>query len=108
MTANALPRIGFALFGMWCTQTLAQVNHLPIQTEPPAEVVASPQQWLAHQDWFCPPKQSYDAIKFALDIRKRMNALGANGWEVVGFSQVVVPVVNASCYVATYRAPKKK
>jgi hypothetical protein len=88
--------------------TLAQTTAPKIESEPPQEVVASLQQWVAHQEWYCPPKQNYDANRFVANIPKRMNVLGANGWEVVGFTQVQVPPSNSICWVATFRAPRKK
>lgn len=86
----------------------AQTTLLSAPVDPPTEITASPQPWLVHQDWFCPPKTAYDPNKYALSMRARMNALGANGWELVSFSQTTVTVVNAACYVATYKAPRKR
>ena len=47
-----------ALLSLSCSAVKAQTDKVPSHTEPPAGVVASPQQWLAHQDWFCPPKRT--------------------------------------------------
>lgn len=100
--------LGLCMLSMVWGTAIAQNNYLSGQVEPPAEVIVSPQQWLAHQDWFCPPKQTYDPNKYVESMRQRMNVLGAAGWEVVGFSQVNVAAVNAGCYVVTYKAPRKK
>ena len=83
-------------------------NQLSGKVDPPTEIVSSPQQWLVHQDWFCPPKSAHDPNAFVANMRTRMNALGASGWELVSFTQATVAVVSASCYVATYKAPRKK
>ena len=83
-------------------------NQLSGKVDPPTEIVAAAQQWLVHQDWFCPPKSTHDPNVFIANMRTRMNMLGANGWELVSFTEATVAVVNASCYVATYKAPRKK
>jgi hypothetical protein len=93
----------------FASTTLAQTpNQLSGKVEPPTEIVSSPQQWIVHQDWFCPPKATHDPNAFVANMRTRMNALGANGWELVSFTQATVSIVNATCYVATYKAPRKK
>ena len=52
--------------------------------EPPKEVAAASQPWLAHMDWFCPPNIPFDANGFIRRIESRMNQLGNGGWELVG------------------------
>lgn len=74
--------------------------------EPPKEVAASPQPWLAHMDWFCPPKTPFDAKGFIVNIESRMNQLGIRGWELVGVNEITI--AGQSCLVATYKAPKKR
>lgn len=74
-------------------------------SEPPKEVAASPQPWLAHMDWFCPPNTPFDAKAFIRRIESRMNQLGNGGWELVGVNEITL--AGNSCLVATYKAPKK-
>lgn len=85
---------------------VAQTGAPLAQTEPPTETVSSAQPWLSHQDWFCPTNSRNNANQQALNMRNRMNQLGALGWEVVDFSQA--SIAGLSCFVATYKAPRRR
>ncbi|SCY55244.1 hypothetical protein [Nitrosospira sp. Nsp13] len=78
------------------------------QTEPPQEVISSAQRWQTQQRWSCMPgvpQKAFNYAKFVNDMNAQMNSIAGGGWELVSFNQV--SIAGESCFVATFKAPKK-
>jgi len=76
------------------------------QVAPPQGIVSTAQPWLTHQEWFCIPKGTYSPGSFATGMNTKINSIAQGGWELVAFNQV--SIADNSCFVATFKAPKKQ
>lgn len=76
------------------------------QSALPQGIVSQAQPWLTHQEWFCTPKTVFNPKDFAANMQAKISTIAQRGWELVAFNQVVI--AENSCFVATFKAPKKK
>lgn len=84
----------------------AQTESTIQQAAPPQGMVSAIQPWLTHQEWFCIPKVAFNPNTFVANMGAKINSIAQGGWELVAFNQVTL--ADNSCFLATFKAPKKK
>lgn len=105
-TLKKLFSIGFAVAFSFPTNGHAQATPAIQQAAPPQGMISAVQPWLTHQEWFCIPRVAYNPNTFATNMNAKINSIAQGGWELVAFNQV--SLADNSCFLATFKAPKKK